>query len=331
MTGASAPSRAPAALSVVIVSWNTRELLLDALESLLPLEGLEAEVIVVDNASSDGSAEAVSERYPGVRVVRNPRNLGFAGGVNTGFREARHPYVLLLNTDTEVRGDAPQALLRYAQAHPEAGVVGPRVLNRDGSLQASRFRFPSLLNLLLSSTYLYKAFPRSRFFNRERLAGDEAGGPVDAVSGCAFLVRADLIERIGGFDEGFFMYAEETDFCFRAWQAGFEVHFAPVAEIVHFGGGSSRLARRRNFLEYRRSMVRYFHKHQGRVRAELARLLLAVFLVLRLPYWGLRALTARGADAPARGQLANYLAGVRFLLQPLPRILAAPDAPGGPE
>jgi len=118
------------------------------------------------------------------------------------------------------------------------------------------------------------------------------------------------------------MYAEETDFCQRAWRAGFEVHYAPTGSIVHFLGASSRLAARRNFLEYRRSLVRYFGKHHGRLQAELARMLMAGFLALRLPYWGWRALRAAPGDPPERGMLDNYLAGLRFLLQPLPRILA---------
>lgn len=313
-------------LSIVLVSWNTRELLLEALASVLPMRGVSGEVIVVDNASADGSAEAVEARFPEVRVVRSERNLGFAGGVNRGFSEAQAPYVLLLNSDTFVIGDALQALTAYAEAHPEAGVVGPRVLNEDRTLQASRFRFPSLLNLLLSTTYLYKLFPGSRFFNRERLAAQDPdrAAPVDVVSGCAFLVRRELLDRIGGFDESFFMYAEETDFCYRAWQEGFEVHYAPVGDIVHTGGGSSRLARRANFLEYRRSILRYFHKHHGLLQAQLARLLLASFLALRLPYWAWCELR-RQREEP--GQLHNYLAGLRFLTQPLSRLLAPPARP----
>jgi hypothetical protein len=307
------------AISIVIVSWNTRELLLDALSSALPLS-VPGELIVVDNASADGSADAVEARFPEARVIRNESNLGFAGGVNVGLRAARAPYVLLLNSDTLVRGDAIARMLQYAEAHPRAGIVGPRVLNQDGSLQESRFRFPSLLNLLLAATYLYQLFPRSPWLNRERLAGADPSqpAPVDAVSGCCFLMRRDLLERVGALDEAFFMYAEETDLCWRAWRAGYEVHYAPVGEIVHLGGGSSRLARRRNFLEFRRSIVRFFAKHRGRLQTELARLLLIAFLVLRLPYWALGA--ARGRSE-AREQLANYLAGVRFLCQPIERLL----------
>jgi len=310
-------------VSIVIVSWNTRGLLLDALDSFLPLRGVSGEVIVVDNASADGSAEAVEKTWPEVRVIRNERNLGFAGGVNVGLRAATNPLVLLLNTDTLVVGDCIAQLVRYAEQHPEAGIVGPRVLNRDGTLQSSCFRFPSLPHLALSASYLYKLFPGSRWFDHERLGGHDFAtpAPVDAVSGCSFLMRREVIERLGGLDEGYFMYAEETDFCYRAWAAGYEVHYAPVGEIVHFGGGSSKLASRRMFLEFRRSMLRFFFKNRGRARAQGARVLLALFLALRLPYWGLRALLPGPGRDRASGQLCNYLAGIAFLCRPLPRIL----------
>jgi hypothetical protein len=315
------------AVSIVVVSWNTRELLLAALASVLPLGAVRGEVIVVDNASGDGSAEAVEARFPEVRVIRNERNLGFAGGVNVGLRAAREPYVLLLNSDTLVRGDAIARLLEYAEDHPRAGVIGPRVLNEDGSLQESRFRFPSLLNLLLSASYLYQLFPESSWLNRERLTGLDPGraAAVDAVSGCCFMMRRDLIEAIGLLDEAYFMYAEETDFCWRAWRAGYEVHYAPVGEIVHLGGGSSRLARRRNFLEFRRSILRFFAKNRGPLQTQVARGLLIVFLAIRLPYWILGAVLGR---TEAREQLANYLAGIRFLSRPIDRLLtSAPTRP----
>jgi GT2 family glycosyltransferase len=313
-------------LSVLIVSWNTRELTLAALRSFLPASGVELEVIVVDNASADGSADAIAAELPAVRLIRNDRNVGFAGGVNIGLKAARHPLVLLLNPDTRVLGDALARLVDYADAHPEAGILGPRVLNEDGSLQASRFRFPSLLNQVLSATYLYQLFPRSAFFNRERLGGREtdAAEPVEAVSGCCFLIRRALLDEVGVLDENFFMYAEEVDLCYRAWQAGYEVHYAPVGEIVHLGGGASRLASQRNFLEYRRSMLRFFRKHRGAAATQAARALLLVFLLVRWPYWSLRARTGPGR-ATAAAQATLYREGVRFLLQPLARILG-----GGP-
>src|SRR5690554_2164002 len=180
-------------VSIIIVNWNTRELLLDALRSFLPLRGLAAEVIVVDNGSEDGSADATEEAFPDVRLIRSATNLGFAGGVNLGFKNARAPLVLLLNTDTLVIDDAIERLVEYAEAHPEAGIVGPKVLNRDRTLQRSYFRYPSALDHFLLASYLYKLFPRSSLFNRQFYAGldPDREASVEAVSGCSFLVRRD--------------------------------------------------------------------------------------------------------------------------------------------
>lgn len=319
MTAASSPSEDSDGASIVLVSWNTRELLVDLLRELE--RRAVREVIVVDNASADGSADAVAAQFPQVTLVRSERNLGFAGGVNVGLKLARAPYVLLLNTDVRLVGDSIGALVRYAEDHPKAGVVGPTVLNQDGSLQSAGYRLPSLINLLLSATYLYKLFPSSRFFNRERHI-DASTGRVGFVSGCAFLIRRRLLETIGGLDEGYFMYAEEADFCRRAWQAGFEVHCARGAELIHFGGASAKQAPRRNFLEYRRSLLRYFDKNHGRKSAEAARLLLALFLIVRLPYWVVRSV-ASPAKSDVHARAANYAAALRFLSRPIDRILAA--------
>lgn len=328
MEGSAGEGASGGGVSVVLVSWNSRDDLPKALGSLLPLQGLEHEVVLVDNASTDGTAELVERDFPSVRVLRNARNLGFAGGVNVGIRATRLPFVLLLNPDAQVEPGAVGALVGHAARRPEVGIVGPRVLNPDGSLQSSRFRFPSLANLALSASYLYQLFPRSALWNRERFGGTPAAEPVatEAVSGCCFLVRRALLEEVGLLDETFFMYAEETDLCFRARRAGWQVHYVPQARVVHAGGGSSRLARRRNFLEFRRSILRFMHKHRGRPAAEAARVLLLLGLVLRLPYWSLRALGPGAGRAHARGELGNLGAALAFLSAPIPRLLAPPRA-----
>jgi len=325
-TSTSAPPIAAtgsSAVSIVLVSWNSRHDLRALLPQLLELTDVEHEMLVIDNASTDGTPEEIESRFPSVRLVRNPRNLGFAAGVNVGMQGARNPLILLLNPDSRLRPNAISRLVAHLDAHPTVGIVGPRVLNEDGTLQSAGFRFPSLLNLLLSATYLYKLSPRSRFWNRERLGGTAPASPtsVDAVSGCCLLLRRSLLDQIGLLDEGFFMYAEETDFCYRARRSGWSVHCVPDAEIVHVGGGSSRLARRQNFLEFRRSLLRFFSKHRGRGTAEAARALLLLFLLLRAPYWALRASVPGAARAEAAAQMGNVLAGVRFLLSPLPSLL----------
>ena len=299
-------------VSVVLVSYNTRDLLLEAITSVIADDQrCTTEIIVVDNDSRDGSADAVSTMFPDVRLVKSPENVGFAAGVNLGLRNTHGRFVLLLNPDSRVKIGSIDALADYLDAHDNVGIVGPRVVDGAGRNQTSAWQFPSLVNLVLSGTYAYKLFPQSSVLNRERLAGAPLAGRVDAVSGCAFMLRREVLEAIGPLDSSFFMYLEETDFCLRARMAGFETHFVPAGEVVHLGGKSSEQQPRRNFLEYRRSQLKYFSKHRSRLDTQLARMLLLMFLVLRLPYWLLRGMF----DTKARSRAADYGAGVAFLIQ----------------
>jgi N-acetylglucosaminyl-diphospho-decaprenol L-rhamnosyltransferase len=302
-------------LSVVIVNWNTRQLLLDVmgeLERYRQLHERPLQIVIVDNASEDGSVEALREAHPDCELHVQAENLGFAGGVNVGFAHAREKWILLLNTDVRFEAEALEQLVAFAETRDDAGILGPRVLNDDGSFQSSYWRFPGLWQLLSQALYLYKLFPRSEFFDGQRYGGRifEEPTPVDAVSGCVFLLRKSLLDEVGGLDEGYFMYFEETDLCRRARSAGSRVLYAPVASFVHFGGVSARLARRRNFLEFRRSRVRWFRKHRGGFAAILARMLNALFLLIRMPGWLLRSLLPGERRREARSRVALHAAGI---------------------
>jgi GT2 family glycosyltransferase len=186
---------------------------------------LEVEILVVDNASGDRSAEMVAEQFPQVRLHRSPKNLGFPGGNNVGYRLSRGRYFLLLNSDTVVAPGAFAELVRFADANPQAGIVGPRVLNPDGSLQMSCRRFPTLGAGLFRNTPLGRLFPKNRF-TRDYLMTDwdhHVERPVDWVSGCCLLARRQMVEEIGLLDEGYFMYCEDVDWAYRAGQAGWQV------------------------------------------------------------------------------------------------------------
>ncbi len=321
------------ALSIVIVNWNTKDMLLELLGELLPWRGERAcEILLVDNASVDGSVAAVSERFAGyldagLHILPQGENLGFAGGVNRGFAAATGSWILLLNTDVRCTQEGIEALCSYGDRWPEVGIVGPDVRNEDGSVQDSYWRFPTLWQLFCSTTWLYKLLPSSPFFNGERYEGRrfEEATSVDAVSGCVFLLRRSVLaacedrDGVFGLDEDYFMYFEETDLCRRARDVGSQVRFAPVARFVHFLGGSSRLARKRNFLEFRRSLVRYHRKHGGALRAVLARSLVVASLVLRVPIWALRSLGRGQRGQEARAMLALHAAGVVDMLRPLQR------------
>lgn len=283
-------------VSVIIVNWNTESYLRDCLRSVFETTtGIAFEVIVVDNASSDGSVAMVKTEFPQVTLVQNSDNRGFAAANNQGMALAKGRYVLLLNSDTVVLGEVIGASVRFADLHADAAVVGCRVLNGDRSLQRTCFMYPSLLNMLLSSSYLYKVFPRSRFFGRERMTwwGRTDKRDVDVVTGCYMLVRRGAIDQVGRMDESFHMYGEETDWCYRFKQAGWKVLFAPVGEIVHFGGASSGQVREKMALQLKGSILLFLKKHRGWGIYAAACLLTSLFFLLRAPYWLIRALVSK--------------------------------------
>jgi GT2 family glycosyltransferase len=275
-------------VSILIVNWNTKQLLSDCLRSVHENAGdVEYEVIVVDNASTDGSQELVKSHFPQVILIENEDNRGFAAANNQGMAIAKGRYVLLLNSDTIVLEDSIANTVAFAEAHPQAGVVGCRVLNPDRTLQPTCFMYPSLLNMLLSSMYLYKLFPKSRLFGRERMTWWDRNDvrEVDVVTGCFMLVRRKAIEQVGVIDEQFFMYGEETDWCFRFHKSGWKVMFAPVGEIIHFGGGSSRMVKYEMICQLRSSILLFIKKNRNRVAYVAACILVALFFFFRIPYW----------------------------------------------
>jgi N-acetylglucosaminyl-diphospho-decaprenol L-rhamnosyltransferase len=274
-------------LSIIIVSWNVRELLRACLASL----PCEAEVIVVDNASSDGSAAMVASAFPHVRLLANAENRGFTGGNNDGLKLAGQPFVLFLNPDTVVQGDALDRMLAYLQSHPGVGVAGPQLRYGDGSLQSSRRRFPTLAMALFESTPLAWHWPAGRNPWARRYHMDDVPADrtreVDWLVGAALLTRQEVLAQVGGFDEGYFMYSEELDWQRRVKRAGWKVAFLPEAVIVHYEGKSSEQATAARHIRFNASKVRYFRKHRGRMEAEVLRLsLLAMFGI----EWALEAL-----------------------------------------
>lgn len=265
-------------LSIIIVSWNVRELLRACLASL----PCEAEIVVVDNASGDGSAGMVAGDFPHARLLANSENRGFTGGNNDGLGLAARPFVFFLNPDTVVQGDALARMLAYLEAHPDVGVVGPRLEYGDGTLQSSRRRFPTLGTALFESTPLAWHWPEARnhWAKRYHMADrpPDREQEVDWLVGAALMTRREVLERAGGFDEGYFMYSEELDWQRRVRQAGWKVVYLPDAVITHYEGKSSEQATAARHIRFNRSKVRYFRKHYGRVQAECLRLsLLAMF------------------------------------------------------
>lgn len=264
-------------LSVLIVSWNVRALLAACLRSLVAAlgqaGGLSAEVIVVDGASRDGSAAMVREEFSSVRLLALDTNVGFTRGNNIAIRESQGRYLLLLNPDTEVLGDALQTLVSYMEAHPEVGVLGPKLLNPDGSVQPSRRRFPTLATLFLESTLLQEWLPRNAVLRRYYLADqpDDQAQEVGWVTGACFLVRREAIEQVGLLDETFFMYSEELDWQWRIQKAGWQVIYLPAAQVIHHEGQSSGQVAPARHIYFQSSKVRLCQKRFGRFWGEALR------------------------------------------------------------
>ncbi len=227
-------------VSIIIVSYNTRELLWDCLTSVAPgCEGLSTEVFVVDNASSDGSADMVRKEFPQVRLVVNDLNLGFAAANNLGLERAAGRYMVLLNSDSQIRQAAMTTLVEFMDARPTAGYCGPRLLNADGGLQASARRFPTFLSDAFSMLGLDRRYPYSRHALSLH-SGSRSGKPfpADWLSGACLMVRSAAVAQVGLMDAGFFLYFEETDWCRRMACVGWEGWYVPQAEVVHLGGQS---------------------------------------------------------------------------------------------
>lgn len=281
-------------LTVILVNWNTSALLRDCLHTLAAGRGaLQLETIVVDNGSTDESCAMLARDFPWVTVIANPANRGFAAANNQGLVAARGRHVLLLNTDTLVRGDVLAAAVAWLDAQPRAGVLGPQVLNADGTVQDSVKGWPGFGYLLRQTLGL----------NRRRAPnlGLTAAAEVPAVSGCAMFVRQAALAEVGPLDEAFFFYGEETDWCRRFAAAGWGVHFVPLAEIVHFGGGAAkRLDHRRDVL-LTEGTVRLHRKHGGLAAGLACYGLLLGFNASRAVLWAALALARRpGARGRAR-------------------------------
>ena len=254
-------------LSVVILNYNTREHLRACLASLaaeVSRSAVEAEIFVVDNASADGSADMVSTDFPWVRVVRSPLNGGFAYGNNLALSRARGEAILLLNPDTTLAPGTIAALLWRLDAHPEAGVIGPKLLRPDGSMHlACRRSFPTPEVAFYRIAGLSRLFPTSRRFARYNLtyADPDLALEVDSVCGACLLIRRAVVERIGLLDERFFLYGEDLDWCLRAREAGWTVRYEPGVVVQHQHGAASRQRALRTTYHFFRAMDLFYRKH----------------------------------------------------------------------
>ena len=292
-------------LSVIIVNWNTRDLLCQCLDSLTQkVEGIEMEILVVDNGSTDGSVTAVRGNFPGVRLIENPGNMGFAKANNHALSISKGRYLLLLNPDTQVKDEAIERMLSFMNAHAKAGLVGAQLLNADGTKQNSIANFPSLATELLNKNLLRWLFPE-KFPGKER----DYPGPieVDSVIGACMLVRREVLEQIALLDEVYFLFLEETDWCYRMKKAGWKIYHIPQAEILHFQGKSAEAEKGKARIEYYRSRYHYFRKNRGSFESSVLLIGLIIKLSVELVFATIACVVTLFMVTRWRTKLSTYL------------------------
>lgn len=252
-------------LSIIIVNWNTKDLTRDAIQAAYDqTHGFPFEIILVDNASSDGSMELFRSTFPDVVYIQNTENLGFGKANNQGMRIAKGDFIMLLNSDTVIIDGALNKLVQYLDEHPDAMMVGPKVLNGDRTFQhACRRKLPTMMESFYHLFGLIKIFKKSKKINAYKRYTDDPNvtEPAEALSGAAMMFRSEVFEKTGGFDERFFMYGEDLDLCKQVQDHGWKTMFVHTAEIIHFGGASSKKRRTKSIKNFYQAMWVYYKKH----------------------------------------------------------------------
>jgi N-acetylglucosaminyl-diphospho-decaprenol L-rhamnosyltransferase len=261
-------------LSIILVNYNGAELLANCLSSLAQFSAANYETIVIDNASTDRSIELIKDRFPAIEIICNSSNLGFGKANNLAVEEAKNEYLLFLNTDTILTENTPQILLKYLQQYPDIGAIGSRIVFEDGSYQLSAGKLPNIVVEAIDK--IRYALDRrwhhlvANFYNQRYSQIQEVGW----LTGACLMMRRDVFDRIGGFDEHFFMYFEDKDICKRVSDIGFKVVYYPHTSLIHLLGGSSQSVKKSVNTYYRDSQLYYYQKHLGRLQTEILKLYL---------------------------------------------------------
>ncbi|HKZ77573.1 MAG TPA: glycosyltransferase family 2 protein [Pyrinomonadaceae bacterium] len=315
-------------LSLVIPTHNTRQLVAECVASILGhRHGLQCEVIVVDDASTDATSDYLQSRFPQIRVIRNLVSLGYGGAANQGMTLARGRWIAISNSDIEMTGDALTRLVSFLEAHPEAGAVGPKLLNSDGSHQKSVSRHPTVLanavrlvvppGILEAAPILWvlRNLAKHLKLNLGRLA-QEADSPlvVECVMGAFFVVRRAVIETVGGFDsDRFYMFAEEADWFLRMQRAGWSVYYLPEAQVIHYGSATVNDFRHRYVVQQYKSFLYFYEKHFGRRTVFLYKALLTPIFVAKALWYGSLAFFPVGDRLEMFRRFETYITIIRLL------------------
>lgn len=304
-------------VSIVIVSWNTKKYMEECLTSLQAADGnLAVEIIVVDNASSDGTPDMIRAQFPGVRLIESGANLGFAGGNNIGLKEATGKYICLVNSDVNVPPDCLAKMYAYMDQHPDIGLLGPGMLRPDGRLHRSGMRFPKLWHVFLRALFLDSLFKGSHFFGGFLMRDFhfDSTRDIDVLNGWFWMTRCEALKQVGPLDDRFFMYAEDVDWCKRFQLAGWRIVFYPEARAVHYGGVSAKNQPSRFVLEMQRANLQFWKKYHGPLSVFVYMLVNCLGYAVRAAGWSVLYAVKPQVRARARVEVKQYLACLRWAL-----------------
>lgn len=304
-------------LSIIIVSFNSRRHLDQCLGSIFnnPIKS-SYELIVVDNNSSDGTVEFVQKACPQGRIIINRENKGFAAANNQAFKVVQGRYLLLLNPDTIVRNGSLDELVAFMDSHDNCGAAGTTLLNSDGKVQPTGVKFPGLWNMFVESVFLDRLFPRSRIFGRHKEGYEEGRSPrsVDYVQGTCLIVRSGTLAEVGSFDDRFFMYFEEVDWCWRMKKAGWRVCLCPSVTIIHLGGEIRGHFDEHRLMYYHKSLLQFSTIHYGVGRTVLFRILIFCRSLIRVVVWLIVAAFQPSLRETALSSVRGYLGTLRIVV-----------------
>lgn len=303
-------------ISIIIVSWNTKKYLEECLTSLSSIDGnLSVQIIVVDNASSDGTPEMIRAQFPSVTLIETGANLGFARGNNVGMKEANGKYVCLINSDVNVPSDCLPKMYRYMEQEPSIGLLGPSMLGGDGIVHRSGMRFPTIWNTFLRATTLDAIFKNSTLFGGYLMSDFrfDRTTDMDVLNGWFWMARREALDQVGPLDDRFFMYGEDIDWCKRFHLAGWRVVFYTGAQAVHYGGASSSNAPLRFIVEMQRANFQYWKKYHGRASFFFYLLICCIHYVVRATGWGFIYLARGCSGSRAHLEVQQSMKCLRWL------------------
>lgn len=271
-------------ISIIIPSWNAKKYLQTCIESTIrETQNYKTEIIVVDNASTDGSVELVKEQFQHVKLICNDANLGFATANNIGIKNSSGKYIFLINSDVKVLNGTIGRMLAYMNEHPEIGMLGPQILDSNGNIQRSCMGFPTLWNTSCRALALDTLFPKSKLFGGYMMTfwPHDSIRDVNVINGCFWMVKREALDEVGLLDERFFIYAEDKDWCKRFWDAGWKVVYFPEAKAIHYGGASSSNAPIKFHIEMQKANLQYWQKHHNQIAQSAYLLITGLHHIIR--------------------------------------------------